>query len=116
MITSVGAAVTLFCDKPVSEFIPAADARWFFTSNEFNNKTIALNGSVVIRRQCDRSLQYLSNCRQRLGLYLGSVERQDAGLYVCVVFGHRGPSRRINLYNVTYLLRVYGQAEYWIGN
>jgi len=94
----------------MSEFIPA-EIRWFFTSND-NNKTIALNDSVVIR-QCGYSRQYFASiCRQ--GLHLDSVERQDAGRYDCAVFAHGGPSRSINLYNVTYALRVYGQTDYSI--
>jgi len=62
--------------------------------------------SVDIRRRWYLTTRNHTSQLSRRRISIDSVQHEDAGRYVCVIFRRR---TRDDLYNVTYVLNVYGQ-------
>ena len=99
----------MVCENPLAEYF-SIERRWYFTSTD--NRTVATQDSEVsefpVFSGIDCSETQTELCGYRI--HINSVEHTDAGRYVCVAFSGRNRLRRINMYNVTYVLRVYGKT------
>jgi len=100
----VGSQVSMFCRHPGSRDRPIPiRLAWHFIPKD--RRTVTLYDGACLYTKVSEMMM----CNEKI--LIDAVQHKDEGRYVCAVFSSRSRGRyfrHTNLYNVTYLLRVYG--------
>jgi len=98
----VGSEVSMLCPHPGSAHYTPIRLAWYFIPQDHN--TVTLYDGVCLYTEVSEMIM----CNEKI--LIDAVQHKDEGQYVCAVYSSRGRGhfRHTNLYNVTYILRVYG--------